>query len=129
MRSRFMKVFRLFRLKKYGEALGPPLPLTKRQMLLNRSPRKQVILNTVEEKVEEHTYDEKGRQDYSSIIPQAICDNMFEDIVYEYILLHADAIVRSHSFLLMVIHRNRFLKKRAATRIIQTRLRQHMARV
>ena len=69
MRSRFMKVFRLFRLKKYGEALGPPLPLTKRQMLLNRSPRKQVILNTVEERVEEHTYDEKGRQDYGTIIP------------------------------------------------------------
>lgn len=27
-------------------------------------------------------------------IPRSLCENLFEDIVYEFILLHADSVVR-----------------------------------
>lgn len=32
MKIRFMKLYRLFRLKKYGEPIGPPLPVSKRNI-------------------------------------------------------------------------------------------------
>ena len=48
-------------------------------------------------------------------------DSIFEDIVYEFILLHADSVVRVHSFLLMLIHRRRYAKLKLSSGLIQNR--------
>jgi hypothetical protein len=53
MKSRFMKLFRLFRLKKYGEPLGPAIkmsPKKAKSIISGSSPsRLKEMLNVVEE--------------------------------------------------------------------------------
>ena len=60
---------------------------------------------------------------------QSIRDNIFEDIVYEFILLHADSVVRVHSFLLMLIYRRRYAKLKQVSGVIQARCKQYLARM
>ena len=124
LKTRFMLVFRLFRLKKYGVPLGPPLA---RKKLASPSKLKEVQLNVVQEEDEEHERTEKRIRNVSQI-PESLCENIYEDIIYEFILLHADAIIRAQSFLLMVVHRRRFLKLRQASSVIQGRMKQYLAR-
>ena len=114
MKTRFMMVFRLFKLKKHGVPLGPLLPKKKSS---SPSKLKETVLNIV------HEEDEHDDRDIVTIrnatqIPSAICENIYEDIIYEFILLHADSIIRAQSFLLMIIHRNRYLKLKSAAAII-----------
>ena len=61
-------------------------------------------------------------------IPENLCESMFEDIVYEFVLLHADAIIRTQSFLLMIIHRHRYRKLKQAASIIQNRCKHYLAK-
>ena len=61
-------------------------------------------------------------------IPENLCESMFEDIVYEFVLLHADAIIRTQSFLLMIIHRHRYRKLKQAAIIIQNRCKHYLAK-
>ena len=63
-----------------------------------------------------------------SQIPSVLCDNIYEDIIYEFVLLHADSIIRAKSFLLMIIHRNRYLKLKSAAAVIQGRCKQYLAK-
>jgi len=109
LKTRFMLVFRLFRLKKYGVPLGPPLP---RKKLPSPSKLREAQLNVVKEEDEEDQERQEKRIRNVSQIPSSICESMYEDIIYEFILLHADAIIRAQSFLLMVVHRKRYLKLR-----------------
>ncbi len=56
MKSRFLKVFRLFKFKKYGIPIGPPLPYRKKQLSITSgaSPSKLYEdLNIVEERDDE----------------------------------------------------------------------------
>jgi len=125
LKTRFMLIFRLFRLKKYGVPLGPPLP---RKKLASPSRLKEVQLNVVKEEDDEDRERLEKRIRNVSQIPETICENIYEDIIYEFILLHADAIIRAQSFLLMVVHRRRYLKLRRASSVIQGRMKQFLAR-
>jgi hypothetical protein len=103
MKTKFMMVYRLFRLKKYNEPIGPVIP---RKKLPSVFKAKEVLLDIVNE---EEDHDSDRENDKTSIL-EYMRDNIFEDIVYEFILLHADSVVRVHSFLLMLIHRRRYAK-------------------
>ena len=90
MKTRFMKLFRLFRLKKYGEPIGPPLPIPKRKQLKPSLPPTEPL----------HAIHEEGESDHEETKFEAqgfldtLRDNIYEDIIYEFILLHADSVVR-----------------------------------
>jgi hypothetical protein len=123
MKTRFLKLYRYFRLRKYGEPLGPPLPARRHQLsspskLLEKSP---AILNIVEE--EPHESDDFDRDAFLA----QLAENVYEDIIYEYVLLHADSLVRAVSFLHMVIVRHRYLKLKQASSTIQGRCRRYLA--
>jgi len=113
MKLRFMKLYRLFRLKKYGEPIGPPLPVSKRKQKLPLPPSEP--LHAIHEEGESDH--EEGKFDGDGFAAD-IRDNIFEDIIYEFILLHADSVVRVHSFLLMLIFRRRYLKMKEASKVI-----------
>jgi len=121
MRTKFMMIYRLFRLKKYKEPIGPPLQLRKPALTLKKIPEP---LDIVQE--EEHDSD---RETNMKNMVEDIRDNIFEDIVYEFILLHADSVVRVHSFLLMLIFRRRYAKLKAASTVIQSRCKNYLARM
>jgi hypothetical protein len=99
-----MKVFRLFRHKKYGIAIGPAIEnkLKKLPISENVSPLKQE-LNVVEERD-----DEDEREYFLTQFPRELTDNIWEEIVYEFILLHCDSVIRVHSFLQMIVVRKRY---------------------
>lgn len=124
MRTRFMKVFRLFRFKKYGIPIGPPIKSKPKNVLENASPSKE--LNIVEERD-----DEDEREACLALrerLPLELTENMWEDIVYEFILLHCDAVIRVHSFVHMVVVRRRYRKMQEASKIIQMHLREYAAK-
>jgi len=104
MKTKFMMIYRLFRLKKYNEPIGPVIPRKKLPSVLKPKEAKLDIVN------EEDDHDSDRENDRGASISQYIRDTIFEDIVYEFILLHADSVVRVHSFLLMLIHRRRYAK-------------------
>jgi hypothetical protein len=122
MKTKFMMVYRLFRLKKYNEPIGPVIPRKKLPSVLKP---KEVLLDIVNE---EEDHDSDRENDKTSIL-EYMRDNIFEDIVYEFILLHADSVVRVHSFLLMLIHRRRYAKLKSASGLIQNRCKQYLARM
>jgi hypothetical protein len=122
MKTKFMMVYRLFRLKKYNEPIGPVIPRKKLPSVLKA---KEVLLDIVNE---EEDHDSDRENDKTSIL-EYMRDNIFEDIVYEFILLHADSVVRVHSFLLMLIHRRRYAKLKSASGLIQSRCKQYLARM
>lgn len=116
MRTRFMKVFRLFRWKKYGIAIGPPIESKPKKLPIsqNVSPSKlQEELNIVEERD-----DEDEKEALLVQFPRELTENIWEEIVYEFILLHCDSIIRVHSFLQMIVVRKRYQKMKAASKII-----------
>ena len=121
MKTKFMLVYRLFRLKKYNEAIGPAIPRKKLQSVL----KPKEVLDIVNE---EEDHDSDRENDKTNIL-EYIRENIFEDIVYEFILLHADSVVRVHSFLLMLIHRRRYAKLKQASGIIQNRCKQYLAKM
>jgi len=51
-----------------------------------------------------------------------------EGIVYEFILLHSDAVMKVKAFLLMAIHRTRYLKKQQKAVVVQKHLRRFLVR-
>jgi len=104
MKTKFMMIYRLFRLKKYNEPIGPVIPRKKLPSVLKPKEAKLDIVN------EEDDHDSDRENDKGASISQYIRDTIFDDIVYEFILLHADSVVRVHSFLLMLIHRRRYAK-------------------
>lgn len=113
--------YRLFRLKKYNEPIGPVIP--RKQLPSVLKPKEALdIVN------EEEDHDSDRENDKTNIL-QYIRDNIFEDIVYEFILLHADSVVRVHSFLLMLIYRRRYAKLKHASGVIQNRCKQYLARM
>jgi len=89
MKIRFMKLYRLFRLKKYGEPIGPPLPISKKNIKssLPLSEPLHAIHEEGESDHEECKFDSQG-------FLESLRDNIYEDIIYEFILLHADSVVR-----------------------------------
>ena len=89
MKIRFMKLYRLFRLKKYGEPIGPPLPISKKNLKpsLPLSEPLHAIHEEGESDHEEFKFDSQG-------FLESLRDNIYEDIIYEFILLHADSVVR-----------------------------------
>jgi hypothetical protein len=121
MKTKFMMVYRLFRLKKYNEPIGPVIPRKKLPSVL----KPKEVLDIVNEE-EDHDSD---RENDKTTILQNVRDSIFEDIIYEFILLHADSVVRVHSFLLMLIHRRRYAKLRQASGVIQNRCKQYLARM
>ncbi len=110
MKTKFIMVYRLFRLKKYNEPIGPIIPRKKLPSVL----KPKELLDVVNEE-EDH---ESDRENDKGNILQYVRDNIFEDIVYEFILLHADSVVRVHSFLLMLINRRRYAKIKQASSVI-----------
>jgi hypothetical protein len=78
--------------------------------------------------VQEEDHDSDRETNIQTLVND-IRDNIFEDIVYEFILLHADSVVRVHSFLLMLIHRRRYAKLKAALTVIQSRCKNYLARM
>ena len=110
MKTKFMMVYRLFRLKKYNEPIGPIIPRKKLPSVL----KPKELLDVVNEE-EDH---ESDRENDKGNLLQYVRDNIFEDIVYEFILLHADSVVRVQSFLLMLIYRRRYAKIKQASSVI-----------
>jgi hypothetical protein len=121
MKTKFMMVYRLFRFKKYNEPIGPAIPRKKLPSVL----KPKEVLDIVNEE-EDHDSD---RENDKTTILEHMRDSIFEDIVYEFILLHADSVVRVHSFLLMLIHRRRYLKLKHSSTLIQSRCKQYLARM
>ena len=78
--------------------------------------------------VQEEDHDSDRETNIKTMVND-IRDNIFEDIVYEFILLHADSVVRVHSFLLMLIHRRRYAKLKVASTVIQSRCKNYLARM
>lgn len=105
-----MKVFRLFKYKKYGTPIGQVIESKIKEGI---SPSKlNEVLNIVEER------DDEDEKEASLALPLELTDNLWDDIVYEFILLQCDSVIRVHSFLQMVVVRKRYHKMKAASRVI-----------
>lgn len=65
MKTRFMKVFRLFRLKKYGEPIGPPLP----QRSINQESPSKVDTSKLLNVVDEEDHDSDDNDEAREVIP------------------------------------------------------------
>jgi hypothetical protein len=94
MKTRFMKVYRLFRYQKYGEPIGPVIQ-RKKPRILDKSTKLNIVNEEEESDHENHLQDSPDKKYSLTEFPQSLCDNLFEDIVYEFILLHADSLIRA----------------------------------
>ena len=70
LKTRFMKLYKLFRLKKYGEPIGPVIeqriPKVKQQQLMMSPKKQKSLLNVVhEEEHSEHDSDEQEEREVS----------------------------------------------------------------
>ncbi|CDW84853.1 UNKNOWN [Stylonychia lemnae] len=149
--DRFMKVFRLFRNKKYGEPIDS-IPKPQINSYLNENNTfdeedlkkirkakkggkgrgsqldKQDLITVIEEQEESVV---ESEQDQIKTKPdcQEFIQNMIEEgIVYEFVLLLSDNILKVKSFLLMVIQRRRYLKMKEKSVKVQAYLRRFISR-
>lgn len=144
-----MKVFRLFRHKKYGEPIEPPKPVDEEneeehnyaqdvEDILKKNKKGKNTkgpLNTDEliTVIEEESVVESDNGENPTVRSQQECEDYIHDqvvhnLIYDYILLHADNVLRVKSFLLMVLHRRRYLKTKASAKHIQKCLRLCLAK-
>eukprot|EP00347_Sterkiella_histriomuscorum_P007667 403348036 len=142
LKERFMKVFRLFRHKKYGEpleqeevkvesnALDESNQFTEEDINQIKKARKgakrrgsqlneQELITVMEDEEESVAESEKSVIKNKDQLEQFLVEMIEGGMIYELILLHSDNVCRVKAFLQMVILRRKFKKLRRAVSTIK----------